>query len=134
MNRVFLIACSKRKLSKPAPAGELYASPLFQMSLAYAQQQKPDAIFVLSALHGLIPVEQVVTPYNVTLSGRSHTEKAAWSKQVIRSLPDPLTTEFTFLAGKNYYQPLLPHLPHVQLPLEGLGLGKRLHFLKSQLS
>jgi hypothetical protein len=133
MKRVVLISCGKQKAAVALPARELYTSPLFKMSLAWARKQHPDDIFILSAKHGLIPLDKVVAPYEYKLTPQT---QSSWGKMVLNSLQslyDLRHTEVIFLAGKLYTEPLVPHLLYFKEPLAGLGLGKRLAFLKSQL-
>lgn len=138
MQSVYLIACSQRKRSAPCRARDLYAaSPLFRLSLQFAEKHHPDQIFILSAKYGLVALDQEIAPYDHTLSIMSGEEVSAWSAGVLQQLQnevDPATTVVTFLAGKLYGRPLAPFLPHTQLPLEGLGIGKRLQYLKSHLN
>jgi len=147
--RIVLIACCAQKLSYPAPTKELYKSPLFVNSLAYAQQLHPDAIYVLSALHYLVSLDQVIAPYNVTLSYippkkrkndiqiLNKKQKILWSDRVIAQLREVAKLEqdeFTILAGKEYYERLLSHLHKWQVPLGNLRQGERMAFLKAKLA
>ena len=67
MRKIVLISCVSKKLPYKAQAKQLYISPLFKKNLAYAQQLKPDAIFILSAKYGLVDLEQVIEPYDLAL-------------------------------------------------------------------
>lgn len=67
MQHYILIACASTKLSSPAPAADLYQSDLFRMSLRYARSLRPDGIFILSALHGILPPEREIAPYRYPL-------------------------------------------------------------------
>ena len=136
MRRIVLISCVSSKLSKSAPARELYISPLFKFNLAYAQSLKPDAIFILSAKHGLLAPGTVIAPYNETLNTKKDADIRAWAATVLKELEkeaDIKKDEFIFLAGERYRRHLVPALAHVRIPLEGLGLGKQLQFLKRAL-
>lgn len=136
MRRVVLISCVKKKLACAAPAAQLYISPLFRFSLAYARQLQPDAIYILSAKHGLVPLDQVLKPYEQTLRTMTAIERADWGQKVLAQLAsrcELLSDQFTILAGRRYTEPLLPALPDHHLPLAGLGQGRRLHFLKTAL-
>lgn len=129
MKPVVLISCSKLKRTYACETRLLYdASSLFSKSLAYAQIIADD-IFVLSAKHGLVPLDEIIEPYEETLNDKSPAELAAWGKNVTGQLSrryDVQNTEFVILAGQNYYQPLRPHLPKITLPLLGLPMGKRM--------
>lgn len=132
MKIFILISCCKTKLPYSAPAEQLYQSAGFKKSLAYAKSLNPDGIFILSALHHLVSLDSVLEPYNVCLNDFTSDKKRDWSKFVIKQLSevaDIQNDKFIILAGKNYYSELLPFLPNYSLPLEGLGLGKRLAWL-----
>ena len=66
--KIILIACVSKKRGKKAKAKDLYISQLFKSSLTFAYKQNPDKIFILSALHHLLDIDQEIEPYNVTLS------------------------------------------------------------------
>lgn len=136
MTKIALIACSKTKSSQPSPAAELYCSPLFKKSLAYARSLNPDKIFILSALHGVIELSEMVAPYDESLLTSTPNKLKQWATKVTAQLEaksDLKNDEFIFLAGKRYYENLIPQISHYTLPLEGLGLGERLSFLTKGL-
>jgi hypothetical protein len=136
MHRVVLISCASKKLPTPAKARDLYISPLFRLNLAYAESLKPEAIFILSAKHGLVPLEKKLAPYNETLNTKKDAAIKAWAKKVCRQLGTRTNVgsdEFILLAGERYRRHLLPFLKHSKTPLQGLGLGKQLQFLKRAL-
>jgi uncharacterized protein DUF6884 len=66
--RIVLISCVSQKGNQKAKAKDLYKGPLFTNSLAYGQKLNPDKIFILSALHHLIELDEEIEPYDVTLS------------------------------------------------------------------
>lgn len=68
MKKIVLISCVSKKGNKKAKAKDLYMSSLFINSLAYAYSLNPDKIFILSALHHLLDLDQEIEPYNVTLT------------------------------------------------------------------
>ena len=126
---VVLISCSKLKRTYPCEAELLYdVSSLFKKSLAYAKTISNE-IFVISAKYGLLPLNEVVEPYEETLNDKTNAELAVWGKRVAGQLAQRFSiekTEFVILAGKNYYGPLRNRLPHIRLPLLGLPIGERL--------
>ena len=137
MKRIFLIACVKKKQAIPAKARELYTSPLFRLSLCYAEKQHPDAIYILSAKHGLVELNQILEPYEQTIIGKNKQVLQAWGEKVKGQLEKKANLQkdqFVFLAGEKYQQALRPYILNYENPLQGLGLGKRLKFLKGQIS
>ncbi len=136
MQRIVLISCVSKKLSKPAKARDLYISPLFRFNLTYAESLKPDAVLILSAKYGLVHLNQKLAPYNETLNTKKNVEIKMWSDTVLSQLrreADVDNDEFILLAGERYRRFLVPSLRHVQIPLKGLGLGRQLQFLKRVL-
>jgi cytoplasmic iron level regulating protein YaaA (DUF328/UPF0246 family) len=142
--KIILIACSSRKLNRRAQAKDLYTGPLFKLCWAYALKERPDKIYILSALHGLLDPETDIDPYNVALKSPpkldpsspvkvlTAKEKKRWGNQVIAALSavtDLRRDEFIVLAGKEYIKPLADNLSHLRDPLQGLNRGKRLAFL-----
>jgi hypothetical protein len=151
MKRIVLISCVSRKIKHRAKAKDLYQGPLFTNSLAYAQKLKPDKIYILSALHHLLNLEQVIEPYDVTLSQVSKTvrtkkpnlkvlskeEASDWGQTVLRQLEeiaDLKNDEFIILAGQSYISPIKKGINHIKEPLKGFSQGIRVQFLKKELS
>ena len=63
MKEIVLIACVSKKGKTRAKAKDLYKGALFTRSLAYAKSLKPDKIFIISALHGLLSLEKEIELY-----------------------------------------------------------------------
>lgn len=131
--QIVLISCVSQKLAQRAEAKDLYVSTLFKLNLKYAQKLDSDKIFILSAKHGLLSLEEEVDPYEQTLNTMSAIEVKQWADQVLDQIRAKCSideTIFIFLAGERYRKYLLPHLKNVQIPLKGLGIGKQLQKLK----
>lgn len=133
--RIALVACVKSKRRSPAPARDLYVSPLFRAARRYAET-RADRWYVLSAKHHLVPPDEVLAPYELTLKATRAPERAAWADQVERELADvlPANARVTMLAGARYREHLTGFLEGrgvpVDVPLEGLKLGEQLRWLK----
>lgn len=135
MRRVVLISCASRKLKYKAEAENLYVSPLFKLNLSYARSLKPDKIFILSAKYGLVGLEDVIEPYDLTLNNLTAAEIKDWAERVIGQLEKKIELEddeVTFLAGNNYRKYLISKIKHYQVPLRGLSIGRQLQFLKNK--
>lgn len=133
MAKVVFISCVSKKLSYKARAQDLYISPLFKLNLAYAKQLKPDKVFILSAKHGLLGLNDKVAPYDTTLNTMHDRERRVWGDKVLKQLKGKVNLEkdhFIFLAGGRYRKYLMPHMTHVEIPMIHLGIGKQLQFLK----
>ncbi|MDZ7788915.1 MAG: hypothetical protein U5L08_00180 [Xanthomonadales bacterium] len=133
---VVLIACSSRKLDRPARAGHLYQGTLFRASLDWARRQAADAICILSAKYGLVALDQVIKPYDLTLNDLPVVEIRAWSERVLDQLASRFDLErdrFVFLAGERYRRFLVPRLTHAAAPLARLKIGEQVSWLQRKV-
>ena len=133
MQKIVLISCVSKKLSKRAKARELYISPLFKYYLKYAKSLDPSRIFILSAEYGLVDLEEKIDPYDKTLNKMKAPEREEWAQNVINQLKERVNLKddkIIFLAGKRYREHLVKHMSNYEIPLEGLGIGKQLKYLK----
>lgn len=132
--RVGLIACSKSKGDRQTTAGALYTSALFRKSLLAAVDAS-DKVFILSALHGLLPLSEQVAPYDVTLKTMTQRERLAWGNAVAPQLAEVLRPRDTALlyCGKEYFAPIETTLADlgvgIEMPLGTRSLGQRLQYL-----
>jgi len=149
MTTVGLISCSSAKLAHPAPARELYCSPLFRLSLSHAEGAC-SVVYVLSALHGLVELDTVIAPYNRRIGGKA--EREAWARRIASSLIAKHGRDIAYLvlAGADYAAPiataLRTHDGHrdgawrgvapslIHTPLSGMAMGVRLRWLSQQNS
>ena len=136
MKKVTLISCVSKKLNVKSKAQDLYQSPLFKKNLTYAKQINSDEIYILSAKYGLLKLNDSIEPYNQTLNKMNVSEKKKWSNEVFQKLQKFETisnTNFILLAGENYRKYLFEKLPHYEIPMKGLQIGKQLQFLTEKL-
>ncbi len=138
MKTIALISCVSEKLDHRAKVKDIYISPLFKKNMTYASHRKVDDIFILSAKHGLISLDEEIDPYNLTLNDMSTRDKNRWARKVFNQIkdhpdiPDIKEVNFIILAGMNYRGVLEPVLPHVEIPLEGLPIGRQLEWLTKE--
>lgn len=130
MTTIGIVACSKAKLPRPAPACDLYTSPLFRAARTYCEATY-DRWFILSAKYGLVLPYEEIEPYDVTLAGMTRAERLNWLEKVgSRSsrlrLHDVVKEggRIYVHAGKLYREPFRPEA--IVVPLEGLGIGQQL--------
>ena len=131
--KIILISCASRKLPTRSKAKDLYISTLYDLNLRFAYSMNPDAVYILSAKHGLLNLETEIDPYNLTLNNMTQREIKEWALKVISQLDavaDLSNDHFIFLAGDKYRKYLVPSLRSYEVPLEGLPIGKQLQFLK----
>ena len=141
--KIALVACSKTKFYAPVAAQEMYLGALFQAARSYAQREAA-VWLILSARYGVLHPEQIIQPYDDTLTRWSREQRRAWTARVLHALPDALdrgaspaqrATELTWLllAGRAYTEYLRPYLEgRIETPLAGLGIGQQLAWLQAQ--
>jgi hypothetical protein len=136
VKKIVLISCASKKRAVKSRAAELYTSTLFKLNLQYAKKLKPDAIFILSAKHGLLALDDEIAPYDVTLNNMRVGERKTWANKIIEQLrlhADLQHDRFIVLAGERYRQYLLHRLLSYEIPLKKLLIGKQLQYLKKQV-
>lgn len=141
MKRIALVGCGKEKLDRAAPARQLYTGQLFRASIARAEANF-EQVFILSAKHGVLDLDQVAEPYDLSMRELADWERAEWAHVVMAwhlAGRFSVTThlELEVFAGDAYVEPLrwqLPDFPAwaVRAPLAGLQVGQRLQWLKLQ--
>lgn len=130
MKRYAFLACCKSKKSSPCPARELYQGELFKKSLTYVLFQSFDGVFILSAKYGLLELDQVIRPYNLTLKTFSKRQRKEWSDKVKNQLLSKnIVGEFWFFTGY-FYREFFDGV----FPLKGLSLGNQLRWFNQRLS
>lgn len=121
-----LVACSASKLASAAPARQLYQGALFKKQVAWLEA-RGHRWAILSAKHGLVQPEQVIEPYDQTLSEMSAAARALWSTRTNMQLKATFPGQiFLVLAGK-LYRSAVRDLPF-QAPANGLTIGRQLAF------
>lgn len=105
------------------------------MNLAFAYSLQPNKIYILSAKHGLVDLEQEIEPYEQTLNEMSVQEIKTWTEKVKRQMKGRIdfeNDEVVFLAGEKYRKYLLPSFRKARVPLKGLRIGEQLQYLKNK--
>ena len=137
MGKIILISCASKKLPYKSKANDLYTSPLFRYNLKYADSLNPDKIFILSAKYGLLHPDTEIEPYDETLNNKGKEKLKEWAEKVILDLKeesDLEKDEFIFLAGNKYRRFLIPYIKNYKVPMENLGIGEQLKYLKDNLN
>ena len=136
--KIALVACVSRKNSMPMPARDLYISDWFRKASAYATRVA-DEWYILSAKHGLVAPDTVIEPYDETLNRMSAAARRTWAGRVSKDLGRVLQpgNQVVILAGIKYRENLIDPIRKMgcsaEIPMEGLGIGRQLRWLKQQL-
>lgn len=131
---VYLVSCVSKKREQACAARDLYVSDLFRKARRFAEMSRCQW-FILSAEHGLVAPEQVISPYERTLNTMPSADRRSWGERVAAQLAEavPNLSRVVFLAGKRYREYLDPHLAsrgvEVSVPMKGLRIGEQLSWL-----
>lgn len=137
---IYLVSCCKEKQSGLHEARDLYVSPWFKLARAYVEKEiakgRDRWWLILSAKHGVVRPHHKIHSYDESLVGMARGAYLDWLYKVQHLLGcygDP-SVHFVILAGKEYRQDLVHWLRHreatVEVPMEGLGIGEQLAWLK----
>jgi hypothetical protein len=123
-----IVACGSRKTQLPqAPAGQLYIGGYHvACRRAAAVLTTPDRILILSALHGLLPLDRVIAPYELRMGQPGSVTPDVLRRQAAQlQLVDE--ARVIVLAGAAYTAAARQVWPHATAPLAGVGgLGHQL--------
>ena len=138
LRTVYLLSCVSRKRSTPSQARDLYTSDWFVKARDYVESTR-SPWFILSAEHGLVPPGRILAPYERTLNAMRKLERQAWAARVNSQMETslPAADRIVVLAGVRYREFLMDYLRQraetVEVPMEGLGIGRQLHYLTEAL-
>lgn len=136
---IAVVGCSGPKLKHAAPARDLYTSQLFRQALKLAELRH-DAIYVVSAKLELVLLDQVIDPYDKTMSSIAKELRPIWGSRVwdgILRRHQKVDRQVFVYAGRDYAQPIRRagfHQATFHEPLAKLMLGQRLAWLKGEIA
>ncbi len=132
---IVLTTCGHLKRPHPAPARDLYTGRYAHACLAYALELAPPSrVYIISAEHGLVDLDQVLTPYSQRLGwpGSVHPDYLEWQARG-RGL---LGEQAVAVGGRDYVQLCRAVWPSCAAPLQELavrrGIGTQLAWLTSE--
>ncbi len=125
-----LVACSASKTPSPAPAEHLYTGHLFRLSLGLARRLC-QRVRILSAFHHVVRLDQVLSPYDRSMSGWDRQQRARWANLVSMDLERWRGQRVLCLAPQVYWQGLRTW-PGWEFPLKGKGIGLQKAWLLEQ--
>ena len=134
-----LVSCVSVKRAYPVQAKDLYTSPWYCKARACVEALGCPW-YILSAKYGLVDPNTTIEPYEKTLNTMRKGERREWTSGVLEAL-DPILSDVksvTILAGKAYREFLEPELHGrgitINVPMEGMGIGRQLSWLDGQLN
>lgn len=135
--RIALVGCGKVKRPCVALARALYVSPLVRGTITYCEAEF-DQTYVISALHGLVGLDDPLEPYDLTLAQMDQEELSEWGHTVLSQLAETIgdvEAQLHVFAGERYAMPIRWNASEysnltVFEPWSGMGIGQRLAWLK----
>lgn len=133
--KVALVSCTKLKQNNAYQAKDMYLpSQLFKKARYYIENNYSNW-YILSAKYGLLHIDQIIEPYDMTLNTMKANEIKTWSENIFKQLPDNIT-HVDFYAGEKYRKYLIPLLEErnisYSIPLKGLGIGQQMQWYKNK--
>ena len=123
---VVVIPCSGAKLAHAAEAGHLYTGALHRHArrTADALTAHGGTVLVLSALHGFLPLTQVIEPYDHRWTDPGSIAEDQLRAQALElGLAD--AEDVVLLTPGQYTQRAAAVWPHARTPLAHLGIGQQ---------
>lgn len=114
--RIVIIPCGGKKTALPQPAGQLYIGSYFTMCKRAAEAIGGE-VFILSGLHGLLPLDQVVAPYEMKMGAKGCVTPAQLHAQAVAL--GIAEAEVTVIAGKRYANAAAAVWPDATRVLDG---------------
>ena len=134
VDTICLVSCVWSKKASPALAKDLYQSSWFFKARTYVELVG-SCWFILSAEHGLVHPDELIEPYDMTLSTVGIAERRNWSRRVQQQMDErmPDARCIVVLAGKRYREFLMNYLggraATVHVPMAGMRNGQQLNWL-----
>lgn len=108
-----LLACSAAKRATAAPALELYQGVMYSTFRANVRQDAQPHVAILSALHGVIPADTIIEPYNTRMTPEAAGRMLANPSRFVQ-FAKPIRARNVLLAGgKDYRRVMMAVLPEL---------------------
>ena len=133
MRKLAIISCKAKKKSYPCSTEEMYSdSPQFKFQIPFIKEYYDD-YKILSVKHGVLDLDTIIEPYNLTLTEGSNvmssnptindTSKNRWATKVKKQIVD-LSFQYDRIdlhLSNAYFNPIqellqVPNVIHVKLP------------------
>ena len=137
---IIFIGCGKFKNNVSCVAEKMYIGNYFKTCLTYAKCvcNSNDSIYILSAKYGVLSLDKVIEPYDITLNNYSTAEYNNWLNKVIVQLKKLHITnkeKVMFLCGKNYYKGLCSYFTDYVIPLKDYpGMGYQIQYMNKYIN
>jgi len=135
--KIALVSCVSKKQLGIHKAKDLYISDWFKKARVYVENNNYDKWYILSAKYYLVDPEQELEYYEMYLQKQSKEYKHYWANIIMGRLITVPPCEIDIFAGREYRKLLVPLLEErgfkVNVPMECLGIGSQLKWLKDRI-
>jgi len=133
MKPLVVIPCGAAKREYPCQAHEMYVGNYFKACLRWALRvTTPERVLILSAKYGLLPVDKVIAPYDVTFDDADCISKAEVRQQAT-AMGLLSESSVQVAAGKRYVDVTLAVWPHAVNVVDGRGrMGSQIKWLMNE--
>ena len=101
-----VIPCASSKVDHDAPAAQLYDSanfhPMLRSAQVFAADMDDAKVMILSAKHGLVELDQVLSPYDVKMGQAGCIDAVELVDQLVALAPASVTA----MLPAGYFQPV----------------------------
>ncbi len=108
-----VLACSGLKLAQPAPALELYRGVMYSTFRAAVMPGAPPQVVILSAKHGFLRPQDLVSPYDQRMSPARAQEMLANLDKFLTLAPRSGVRQVLLAGGKPYRAVMRAALPRL---------------------
>jgi len=135
--KIALVSCVSKKKLGIHKAKDLYISDWFKKARVYVENNNYDKWCILSAKYYLVDPEQELPYYELYLPKQSKEYKQEWANKVMGQLSAISSCDIDIFAGMEYRKYLVLLLEargfKVNIPMQGLGIGSQLKWLKGNI-
>ena len=128
---IVFLSCGKTKAKYTCKAFEMYQGELFKKSFEYAKSLNPRKIYILSAKYKLLELNDIISPYELTLNKMNKQQQKKWAYDCylqLKAKGQDFNEEAIFLCGENYRKYLSQVFKNAKAPLQGVSFGNQLKF------
>lgn len=126
-----LVSCGKQKRNTPCCAKDMYTGTYFLLSRRYVTTRTL-VWGILSAKYGLLNPDDLIAPYDLTLSKVTIGERRCWCDRVKQQIETLFgRPEIIFVGGGLYLEAL--NTFNVVAPFSGLPIGKQMKAINHAL-
>lgn len=132
-----IIPCGSKKGVYPARAEDLYQGAFFRVCVTYAKTLTvPERIMILSAKHGFITLDEIVSPYNMKMGSR-RAKKTKELRRQAKELGIIDESKVISIGGLLYTTPCTEIWKGCKTPLQelpkGSTMGKQMSWMKGEI-